>query len=175
MRKPDGLHSERVFSAENILVGRCPGEPYGYKQVLPVTVSVCMERLSGREACQTVNHEKIARPLQFTITTEVWQPQRGDTVSSGITVEPLLEVTRFAKGYDEDKLIELARLGRWHMNTMSAACAHQARSAGLDSAPCPVTGYQWGHAWLVRPLPDGFLDKVKALFDLSSENVWDAG
>lgn len=60
---------------------------------------------------------------------------------------------------------------RWHLNTMRAGCAHQtpvyapdqySRNApSLDlTPPCPITGYKYGHAWLVEVLPAEVLTEL---------------
>lgn len=71
------------------------------------------------------------------------------------------------------RLVELA--DRWHLNTLRAGCAHQAPTVKrllasgtphrdlLDEVPpCPETGYRYGHAWLVEPLPDEILVELEA-------------
>lgn len=98
----------------------------------------------------------------------------GDMVSGGATVEPLQEVIAagtYAPGWDEAKVTALIESAAWHLNSMTAGCAHQEpvmdARGGFDldrTAPCPVTGYKFGHAWLVRLLPDGFADHIISLF-----------
>lgn len=71
---------------------------------------------------------------------------------------------------DVRRLAELWR--RWHLNDMRAACAHQAPvyddrgRPDLDATPaCPVTGYRYGHAWLVEPVPAEVVAELRELAD----------
>lgn len=174
MTTPKGLNGVPVFNARDVPVGRIPGKPYGYRQSLLVTVDIRMERLTRREY-ETVDHQMVREPLDFALTTSVWRPRLSDIVSCGATVEPLRELSSYEPGWAAESVKELADLEEWHLNAMSAACAHQKRNAGLDSPPCPISGYRWGSAWLVRPLPDGFLDKVRGLFaDVEDDKIWTA-
>lgn len=74
----------------------------------------------------------------------------------------------------------LAIADRWHLNTMRAGCAHQQvvmergpygrERPSLDrTPPCPITGYRYGHAWLVEIPPDDVLAELHRIF--SSEQV----
>ena len=173
----DGLNGETAFKAEDVLIGQVDGEPYGYKRALDVTVSVRMEWLTRQDTYETTAHEHVSRPLDFAITTAVWQPPRydRDMISGGATVEPLRHLVKYAPGWDAGKVARLAELDAYHLNGMTAGCDHVTpvmetdrygrTVASLDLTPaCPVTGYRYGHAWLVRELPPGFLDEVRALF-----------
>jgi hypothetical protein len=175
VNKPEGLNGKPVFAAEDVPVGRIDGGDYGYRRSLLVTVSVRMEERTRRDSYETVNHDQVSRPLDFSIMTGVWNPNRSDIVSGGATVEPLRELVSFERGFDAESARKLADLGAYHLSGMRAGCAHQKRDAGLDSAACPVTGYKWGSAWLVQPLPSGFLERVKALFkDADAAHLWAA-
>lgn len=183
-----GLNGETVFKAEDVLVGYVPGEPYGYQRNLRVTVEVRMEALDRQDSYETTGHgpgfnangeeitvhPQVTRPLDFSITTSVWRPDLRDTVSGGATVEPLREVLQsgwYADGWDAQKVSALLDLAPWHLNAMSAGCDLQTPvldangHPSLDrTEPCPITGYKYGHAWLVRVLPDGFLNTVQQIF-----------
>jgi hypothetical protein len=108
-------------------------------------------------------------------------------VSGGATVEPLREVIangRYERGMGASKVRALAKLERWHLNGLKAGCAHQTvvwedspyRRPSLDLTPaCPVSGYQYGHAWLVKLLPPGFLNLVRDLFSgCDQTRIYDA-
>lgn len=80
-------------------------------------------------------------------------------VGYGATVEPLNELVSLAPVFTAEDIAELIRIGAYHLNDMQAACDHQTvqgsgRDALDNTPPCPVTGYKYGHAWLVKPLPD---------------------
>jgi len=187
----DGLNGETAFKAEDVLIGQVDGKPYGYKRALDVTVSVRMEWLTRQDTYETTAHvdglngnglpctvhKRVSRPLDFAITTAVWQPPRydRDMISGGATVEPLGELISYAPGWDAGKAARLIELSAWHLNGMTAGCDHQVPVMETDrygrtvpsldlTPPCPETGYRYGHAWLVRELPPGMLDEVRALF-----------
>lgn len=160
----DGLNGDKVLTINDRFVGRVPGEAYGYKRNLRVTVDIRMEALTRQAEYEMTDHSKNIRPLDFALTTSVWRPDGKDSVAGGATVEPLRELVTFAGGFDADKAKELADLGeRWHLNGMRAGCQHQRTVPAKDYAdvpPCPETGYKYGHAWLVERLPLGFRDKI---------------
>jgi hypothetical protein len=186
-----GLNGETVYQRENVYVGTVPGESYGYKRNLRVTVSVRMEHLDRQEQYETTEHQLVRKPLEFSITTDVWRPDGRDIVSGGATVEPLTELTGFAPGFSAAQARELVAAAEWHLNATTAGCAHQkvvyeegryGRQASLGKTPrCRTTaamalhpdvpatddtaategGYRYGSAWLVRELPPGFMERVK--------------
>lgn len=169
----DGMNGWKVFDAEDVPVGRVSGSEYGYKNNLLVTVSVRMERLARQEEYETTQHVWLEGPLDFSISTGVWMPNRSDIVSGGTNIEPLKYLVKYENGFNETTAWRLAVMGvDWHMNGMRAGCAHQVQGdAGLDSPKCPVTGYRWGSKWLVEPLPEGFLEEVKAIFEGKQRGV----
>ena len=148
------------------------GDSYGYAgRNIDVTVSIRMEWLTRQDTYETVTHEHVSRPLDFAITTAVWQPSHRDIVSGGATVEPLTQLISYAPGWDEEKVSALLSLAPYHLSAMQAGCAHQevvyerdGRPSLDETEPCPLTGYKYGHAWLVEELPDGFLETVEELF-----------
>lgn len=51
---------------------------------------------------------------------------------------------------------------RWHLNGMRSHCAHQNEHIAWDKvAPCEVTGYKAGTAWLFEPVPADVLDMIR--------------
>lgn len=123
-------------------------------------------------AHQTVNHEAMAGVRRLSIT--------GHTIYA--SVDPRNPDSWSSSGQIQDDVAELVKRGKidprftrrnirqllawwreWHLNDMHAGCVHQTvvyedgyfgRRASLDlTLPCPVTGYRYGSAWLVKPLP----------------------
>lgn len=173
LTQPRGLNGDPVFHAEDVPVGKIPGAEFGYKRDLTVTVSVRMEELTRQETYETVEHERVSRPLDFAITLGVWQPSTHYLVSSGRDAALLTDVYRYAEGFGPATVAELTDLLRYHLNAMKPGCVHQQPNAGLDSPACPETGYRWGSAWLVQELPDNFLDIVKAVFQGADRSkIW---
>ncbi len=161
-----------------IAVGTVPGGDYGYKANLPVTVRVRIERLERNETYHTIEHEQVTRPWGLSITTAVWNPRGDDTLAGGATAAPLREVAAHGRPREEwadGTLPYLASIhDRWHLNAMKAACAHQEvvyergpagrRPSLTETRPCPVTGYRYGSAWLVEPLPRLIVDDLLRMF-----------
>jgi hypothetical protein len=92
----------------------------------------------------------------------VWQEASG-----GQCLDELLKVTDFAAGWSSDRARRLHALWtRWHLNDMRAGCAHMAVTGnGYDAnrhLVCPVTGYRFGRAWLVEPMPDAVLAEARS-------------
>jgi hypothetical protein len=145
------------------------GRPFG------VIVDVTLERETGTAV--TVDHETIAAPVRLSITGEVSRTdgRRSDGavyVSAGQIVDYLDSLDTLSPGWSAAEVSELAAIWRdWHLNTMTAGCAHLpadqlTREADRYSPggtrvkcgdgtvnTCPVSGYRWGSAWLTRPLP----------------------
>lgn len=169
---------------EGLLVGYVPGSEYDAKRRLRVTVDVRIERLERHETYQTTTHEQVTRPLDLSITTNVWRPDDRDILAGGATARPLRQVAMVgapARFWDADNLTTLARLAdRWHLNSMRAACQHQQvvwedsqagrRPSLTETAPCPHTGYRYGSSWLVEPLPRGALAMLRHLLRGPIEN-----
>lgn len=79
-----------------------------------------------------------------------------------------------------ERILELA--DRWHLNTMRAGCAHQGIVYETDrygrevpslslTPPCPLTGYEYGHAWLVEVPPAEVLAELRELFGFTDAVV----
>lgn len=149
-----------------ITLGSTPGEPYGYKRSLKVTIDLRVEQNPG--AHESVEHETIVAPLGFSITANVWQPGGGDIVAAG-RGDLLDNLDSHALGEDVTEFLRGAA-AEWHLNAIHAGCVHQDPQVPenvspldrtgwlLDNTPaCPVTGYRYGSKWLVKPLTDTFL------------------
>lgn len=179
-----GLNGDTALKTGDVLVGWVPGEEYGYKRDLKVTVEISMEWLTRQDSYETTSHAHVTRPLDFAITSAVWNLSKAnpDHVSGGAKVAPLRELTRLAPGFTQDDINELIRIARYHLNGMTARCDHQVTPPmpadidwkdrsnwALDHTPaCPVTGYKYGHAWLVKPLPEDITpDRVRALLHIT--------
>lgn len=166
---------------EGLPVGSAPGEPYGFSRKVGVRVDIRIERLERRESYQTTEHQQIVRPYGLSVTTQVWSPGGADMVAGGATRDPLREVTEPSRFWTRGTLAALATLGdRWHGNDFQAACAHQdvvyedgplGRRPSLDlTLPCTSTGYRYGSAWLVEPLPEQVIGDLMGLLHGPIEN-----
>lgn len=175
-----GLNGDTVLDSGDVFVGWIPGESYGYKRRLRVTVDVRMEALTRRDTYETTDHRKVTRPLSFSICMSIWSGQ--SIVSCGQVAEALSEIDKLALGFTHEDITALAELhASAHLNDMRAACVHQdttvpehvsdheRTSWRLDNVPaCPVTGYKYGHAWLLETLPEHVTTEyVRELLHLS--------
>lgn len=75
-------------------------------------------------------------------------------ISVGQNYEHLLRLVYPAKGFRFADICHIHNLWRtYHLNDMQSHCAHQDKAVKWDEvAPCSVTGYKAGSAWLVEPL-----------------------
>lgn len=121
-----------------------------------------------RENGTTIDHQPIAAYDSLSICGTVWltRVRRGDCISAGRVLEDWRGSELLESPINVSKLRAVWR--RWHLNDMRPNCAHQSyvgpRPEDLPSIPkCPETGYRYGHAWLVEPLPDDVLSWVRAV------------
>ena len=161
------------------LVGTYREDDHVYR----VKVEIDVKRVDSREY-RTVDHETITHVDRFTVSAVIDErPARGGRwrdYSAGQCIEDVAKVTDFAPGWDAAKLKTLLRVWRdWHLNDVQSDCAHMhvapigssvlGIEVGRIDSPeqnvlshytinralvCPVTGYRYGHAWLVKPLDD---------------------
>jgi hypothetical protein len=121
---------------------------------------------------QTVDHVDLDPNSEYTelaITFEMIEKGRKEPSSVGAgTAWSVRAVTKPAVPFT-------ARLAavteEWHLNGMSAGCSHQTvvyedsrggqRPSLERTKPCPETGYKYGSAWLVKPLPAEIEQEVR--------------
>lgn len=139
----------------------------------------------------SITHEELpAGQMTVAITFEVKDPtKRGDNayISSGQTRPEdrvIVTLPPNVKAKDQDRHWEAVRAverlwAGWHLNKMQAECAHQvvpevpADVSALhrtgwrldNTAPCPLTGYRYGSAWLFAPLDDQALADLALIFN----------
>lgn len=128
---------------------------------------------------EAVDHSLVTGPFD-TVSFQAGLVNRSgrDYDECGQATHLLREVTEFAPGWDQEAVDVLDNLwARYHLNQMNGACVHMPEYAKLITEPgswggqqvstkrniCPVTGYRYGHAWLVELLPDEVVDAVKRL------------
>jgi hypothetical protein len=125
-----------------------------------------------RENGVTVQHEPIGEYLALTVSATVWstRARRGDCHTAGQCVDELLGVEP-GGALTVTEITDLVKVWReWHLNDMQAGCVHQTPDPDMSMAerlksvpPCPETGYKYGHAWLVKPLPTETEQFVRAM------------
>jgi hypothetical protein len=132
-------HYNRTLS-----LGTVPGEAYGYKRRLPVTVDVAIS--DGPEP-------------RLSICGNVWRPDRKDILGSGQNHEEIAAL--FPDDPRVQRIVKVWR--RWHLNDMRAGCEHQRAEGGHGVGDvCPIDGYRYGSAWLYEELPDKIIAEVKS-------------
>lgn len=143
-----------------------------------VFVSCRLRKLSGEH--ETTEHATVTDPIELAVMGVVIRKggqyaHGGDWISAGqIDTDNLRRMTEIASDSDFARadLLRLADVwDEWHLNTLTAGCAHQTvvwenepyRRPSLElTQPCSVTGYKYGHAWLVAPLPADVLEWARA-------------
>lgn len=150
----------------------------GRKHALIVTITLRVGDsagdLSGR-GFKTIEHEPVkpgALGVSFTHEeNERAQNGRWMDVGGGAGAGDVESVTEFADGWDAPRAQRLKELAsRWHLNTLKAGCAHmtlpqdQSYDARKDITCEAGTGYKYGSAWLVEPLPAEVLSELVDAF-----------
>lgn len=135
-----------------------------------VVVRLAIRTRAGTYA--TTNHGTVVDPVEISLQAEVYAPRARTPYAAGQCREELPRDDRDglmqAMRYPRDAL-RIGRIwDRWHLNAMQAGCDHQSPTrdeAGRYSAePCEHTGYRYGSAWLVEPVPTEILAELAALF-----------
>ena len=146
---------------KDVLVGRNDrGEKY----------HLSVELVSDERERESVSHEKI-KGFQWLSFHGLGVSPRGSIeyergiFSAGQNYEMLLKITQPAKGFTLESIREIYELWQeWHLNDMKSHCVHQDEAVAWDKvAPCPLTGYKAGSAWLSKPLLDGVIEQISAL------------
>ncbi len=168
------MSDERILgSVTGVDVGRTPDNE-------KLTLDIRVRRRKNVAPYQTVFHTPCRHYVELTIVGNV--SQYGRDVGGGQCIDTLRAVAS-AEGSTRDpfkpvELLEVANLWeRWHLNGMRPWCVHlQDRkvNTGTDVKTwpqCSETGYKWGSAWLVEPIPPDVLTSLEALFGLQLPDV----
>lgn len=168
MDKPEGLTGDPVFMVSDMPIGK-----YGTDR-LPVRVNVRLERMD--EDRQTVDHEPITSWLDFGITSQIMNLTNTNILIPRPGLVPLVELE---EPFTAARLSTLAALAAFHHNSLYDYCVHQSSPQGPRGrrpAPCEKTGFEYGDAWLVRPLPEDFLPRLREVFaNADPERIYDSG
>lgn len=164
-----------IASRKNIFVGRIRDLDTG-RVTSRVYLDVELREVDG--TWRTTNHEPIYGYTELNICGTEYYANGGPSCdgrihSIGQNIAALDEINDLAGA--ELSLFQLRWLRqvwqRSHLNGMNAGCAHQTveyetdrygrRVPSLtDTDPCPVTGYQYGTAWLVKELPAALITEL---------------
>lgn len=126
----------------------------------------------------TVEHEQVGATLRLRVSGFTIEPHRRLASSTGQILDGLANVTNPAKGWtraDVESLLSIWR--RWHLNDMRAGCAHmpadaRQRFGRRETVECEAgSGYKYGHAWLIEPLPADVVREVERLQSLPTGSV----
>lgn len=168
MDKPEGLAGEPIFMVEDMPIGK-----YG-DQKLPARVNIRLERMD--EPRQTVDHETITDWLDFGITSSI---MNHSNIQVLILRPKLVPLVSLEEPFTAARLSTLAALAEFHHNSLYDYCVHQTPPQGPRGRrpyPCEKTGFKYGDAWLVRPLPEDFLSRLRGVFEGCDPNhIYDSG
>lgn len=171
MDKPEGLTGKPVFIVKDMPIGTALR---GYHSLLPATVNIRLERCD--EERQTVDHKPIESWLDFGITSSLWNDSRTRIL---FPVPGLVNLKEIAPPFTAAKLSQLSSLAAFHHNSLYDYCVHQKSPhgpRGRRPEPCEKTGFKYGDAWLVRPLPVDFLARLREVFaDADPDHIYDSG
>lgn len=128
----------------------------------------------GGNVLSTVDHERIASPEALSLTSAVFTGKKNisrNHVVSGATLKHLGRIHTPAPGFTLGDVRELHRIGtEWHNNTLKSACAHMDVPKGVGGSElldmgirCESSGYSWGTAHLVKPLPAEVRDRFVSI------------
>lgn len=125
---------------------------------------------------QTTDHQQAETVERLSFTGEVYRGRAGHSdrqmVGAGQITGAARAVLagRLAPGVSAGDVTTLLKAWKaWHLNDMRAACAHvkpvgDSTDDNLDRTPaCPHSGYRYGSAWLVDPLPEGLVESLRAI------------
>ena len=136
---------------------------------------------TGRE-WTTIEHEVITDYWEFSASGGLWRNGSEDTFGQMLHYLTKLDPDRLAPGWNKVTDVRSLRTiwERWHLNGMNAACAHMTddvlvyepdgyggQRISCSGTVCPETGYTYGKAWLVEPLPDDVITEVRRLLALA--------
>lgn len=179
------MRSTEITHKDRFLLGRT--RSVRPRSLAYVSAEVTLGTLPG--TYPTIEHDTITDPAALSITFEVGFRGAGDidwdayiyqtgqvpTRDRKIVRPPLHHKYRWGErdGYDLRHTIDLL-WREWHLNDMTAGCAHQEVPEGAREADptgylgdkielCPITGYRWGSQWLVMPLTEHALGRIAAL------------
>jgi len=128
---------------------------------------------------QTVEHTPApADAVEFAASGFIIARHRRNADSAGQVLDALADVTAPAQGWTAADVASLLAIWRrWHLNSMKAGCAHMPADARerwdrRERVECAAgSGYTFGAAWLVEPLPADVAAEVRRLQSLPFGNV----
>lgn len=156
------------FSYPDAVIGRVSGEYAGYKNSAELVVSVSVRSVKGVR--QTVEHNEIENPLRLSISMGVWNRSKTDFIIAGQGRDALDNMVSYAEGWDSARVARLSEIwAEWHLNDMQAGCSNQS----ADNHDTCIMGYEWGTAWLVKPLPVSIVEELHNMMEVGRlANVW---
>lgn len=169
-------------SVKDFLIGRWTADEgnlgkAGYR----MEVDFGLRHHTGRE-WTTIEHETITDYWEFSASGGLWRSGSEDTFGQILHHLSDLDPDRLAPGWTKVTDVRSLRTiwERWHLNGMKAACAHMTSDVlvyepdgyggqriSCSGTVCPETGYTYGKAWLVEPLPDDVITEVRRLLALA--------
>ena len=157
------------YAREHVLIGHT-----AERERVLVDVKITTYGLHGHEY-PTTDHKSVTDVRRLSIMGEVIESGRREPYSCGQIRADLDRITECAAGWNVGTIRRLAELwDTWHLNDMQASCDHQTviyedspygrRPSLTETQACPLTGYRYGSAWLVKPLPADVEKEIRAMF-----------
>jgi hypothetical protein len=125
---------------------------------------------------ETIEHQPVNLYTELVISGETYRKHSRYVTNVDQVDGTAAAIVDPAPGWTLEDIRDLVTIWRrYHLNGARAGCAHQVieretrygRSVpSLDkTAPCPITGYRYGHAWLVELLPAEVKARVRELVE----------
>lgn len=173
--------STTTRKTEDLTVGRYTSEGWDGKP-LTSRVDIDMRLTTYSEGpYTTVDHEEVDSYVEFAASGAV--VERGMMSRGGQMLDELLKVQRVSSPWKQHDLLSLFHVWeKFHLNGMTAACSHMTRDTlvyedngfggrriSCSGNVCPETGYTYGKAWLVKPIPDVYMREIERLFAIAEK------
>lgn len=136
-------------------------------------IQLTLEEQGGERVMHTIEHEPVARVTRLSISGAGLERSARDIAYGGQCRDALEELRELAPGWTQADVDSIAAIwDRWHLNDLRAACAHMdlPEDKSYDARhhiECEAgTGYKYGTAWLVEPLPDDVVTEMQRLQSL---------
>jgi hypothetical protein len=137
-----------------------------------IRLDVRLQEFSGK--FETIDHQWVDNYVRFSISARVYHGYGCAYCGQIQDYLRNLRTAEWSRKTDRARVKTVLNVwDRWHLNDLHANCVHQAEigTSGADwkarqadeTRKCPE-GYVYGSKWLVEPLPDDVIARIKALF-----------
>lgn len=143
-----------MSTSEQILIGR---NAEGEKLYVQARLEYSTSELWQQRTDHAPTTERLRLSIQGTLISKYGNLENDRSwLAGGQLINDLGALVSLADGWTVADVVALREIwSEWHLNDMNAACDHQesGKNRDDDPAPCPVTGYVYGSAWLFKSIP----------------------